>query len=144
LKKTIIRAKLGLKVPIYGSGRNVRDWIYVLDHCEALKLVLERGVSGEIYNISAGNEYENIEVVRRILKIMGLGEDMMEFVEDRPGHDIRYSLNSSKIRRELGWKPKHDFEEALRETVEWYIVNEWWWKPLADERVLHPTPWKLK
>jgi len=144
IPKTIIRAKLGLKVPIYGSGRNVRDWIYVLDHCEALKLVLERGVSGEIYNISAGNEYENIEVVRRILKIMGLGEDMMEFVEDRPGHDVRYSLNSSKIRRELGWKPKHDFEEALRETVKWYTANEWWWKPLADEKVLHPTPWKLK
>jgi dTDP-glucose 4,6-dehydratase len=101
-------------------------------------------MSGEIYNISAGNEYENIEVVRRILKIMGLGEDMMEFVEDRPGHDIRYSLNSSKIRRELGWKPKHDFEEALKKTVEWYVANEWWWKPLADERVLHPTPWKLK
>jgi dTDP-glucose 4,6-dehydratase len=76
--------------------------------------------------------------------VLKFGEDMMEFVEDRPGHDIRYSLNSSKIRRELCWKPKHDFEEALRKTVEWYIVNEWWWKPLADEKVLYPTPWKLK
>jgi dTDP-glucose 4,6-dehydratase len=144
IPKTIIRAKLGLKIPIYGSGKNVRDWIYVLDHCEALKLVLEKGVSGETYNISAGNEYENIEVVKRILEIMGKDESLIEFVEDRPGHDLRYSLNSSKIRRELGWKPNHTFEHALKKTIEWYLQNEHWWKPLANEEVLHPTPWKLK
>jgi dTDP-glucose 4,6-dehydratase len=144
IPKTIIRASLGLKVPVYGSGKNVRDWIYVLDHCEALKLVLEKGSSGETYNISAGNEYENIEVVKRILEIMGRDESLIEFVEDRPGHDLRYSLNSSKIRRELGWKPSHTFEHALKKTIEWYLQNEHWWKPLANEEVLHPTPWKLK
>jgi dTDP-glucose 4,6-dehydratase len=144
IPKTIIRAYLGLKVPIYGSGRNVRDWIYVLDHCEALKLILEKGFSGETYNISAGNEYENIDVVKRILEIMGRDESLIEFVEDRPGHDLRYSLNSSKIRRELGWKPSYSFEHALKRTVEWYMQNECWWKPLANEEVLHPTPWRLK
>jgi dTDP-glucose 4,6-dehydratase len=144
IPKTIIRACLGLKVPVYGSGRNVRDWIYVLDHCEALKLILEKGVSGETYNISAGNEYENIDVVKRILEIMGRDESLIEFVENRPGHDLRYSLNSSKIRRELGWKPSYSFEHALKRTVEWYLQNECWWKPLANEEVLHPTPWRLK
>ena len=144
IPKTILRASMNLKIPIYGSGKNVRDWIYVLDHCEALDTVLEKGRSGEIYNISAGNELTNLEVVRKILKIMNKDESLIEFVEDRPGHDVRYSLDSSKIRKELGWKPKHDFEEALKQTVEWYLKNEWWWKPLATEQILHPTPWKLK
>jgi dTDP-glucose 4,6-dehydratase len=144
IPKTIIRASLGMKVPIYGTGRNVRDWIYVLDHCEALDLVLERGRSGEIYNISSGNELDNLTLVKKILRIMGKDEGLIEFVEDRPGHDVRYSLDSSKIRRELGWRPRRSLEEALKETVEWYLKNEWWWRPLADERVLHPTPWKLR
>ena len=144
IPKTIIRASLNLKIPIYGSGKNVRDWIYVLDHCEALNILLQNGEPGEIYNISSGNEYENIELVKRILKIMNKDESLIEFVEDRPGHDIRYSLNSSKIRSELGWKPKHNFEDALQETVKWYLKNQWWWKPIATEQVLHPTPWKLK
>lgn len=144
IPKTIIRANMGLKVPIYGSGRNVRDWIYVLDHCEALELVLEKGKSGEIYNISGGNEYENLEVVKSILDIMSRDLSLIEFVEDRPGHDLRYSLDSSKIRRELGWRPKHIFKDALKKTVEWYLSNEWWWKPLVNEKVLHPTPWKLE
>lgn len=143
IPKTIIRAFLGLKVPIYGSGKNVRDWIYVLDTCEAIDLVLRRGKRGEIYNVSAGNEIENIEVVRKVLKIMGKDENLIEFVEDRPGHDVRYSLNSKKI-RDLGWKPKNDFDEALEKTVNWYLGNEWWWKPMASEEVLHPTPWKLE
>lgn len=143
IPKTIIRASLGLKVPVYGSGRNVRDWIYVLDHCEAIETVLSRGKGGEIYNISSGNELENIELVKMILEMMGKGEDLIEFVEDRPGHDIRYSLDSSKIRA-LGWRPRHDFEEALRATVDWYLKNERWWRPLAREDVLHPTPWKLR
>jgi dTDP-glucose 4,6-dehydratase len=144
IPKTIIRASLNLKVPIYGLGRNVRDWIHVLDHCEALDMLLQDGKEGEIYNISSGNEYENIEVVKRILKIMDKDESLIEFVEDRPGHDVRYSLDSSKIRSELGWKPKYNFKDALKETVKWYLKNEYWWKPLATEQVLHPTPWKLK
>jgi len=144
IPKTIIRASMNLKVPVYGSGGNVRDWIYVLDHCEALEVVLEGGEAGEIYNISGGNELKNIEVVRRILKLMGRDESLIEFVEDRPGHDVRYSLDSSKIRSELGWRPRFSFDESLRETVKWYLENEWWWRPLATEEVLHPTPWKLR
>jgi dTDP-glucose 4,6-dehydratase len=144
IPKTIIRAHLGLKVPVYGSGKNVRDWLHVQDHCEALRTVMESGRSGEIYNLSSGNELENIEVVKTILDLMGKPKTRIEFVEDRPGHDVRYSLDSSRIRRELGWHPKYRFEEALRETVAWYMHNEVWWRPLADERTLHPTPWTLK
>ena len=144
IPKTIIRANLNLKIPVYGSGKNVRDWIYVMDHCEALEKALFKGKSGEIYNISAGNEYQNIEVVKRILQIMDKPEDLIEFVADRPGHDIRYSLDSSKIRNELGWRPRYSFDEALEETVNWYLDNEKWWRPLANEKILHPTPWKLK
>lgn len=144
IPKTIIRASMGLKVPIYGSGRNVRDWIYVLDHCEAVEAVLRKGMAGEIYNISVGNELSNLEVVKRILRLMGKDESLIEFVKDRPGHDIHYSLDSSKIRSEIGWRPKHNFDAALRQTVEWYLKNEWWWKPLATKQVLHPTPWELE
>ena len=144
IPKTIIRALRGLKIPVYGSGRNIRDWIYVLDHCRALDLVLRKGKVGEIYNVSGGNELSNLQVVTKILEEMSKPLDLMEFVEDRPGHDFRYSLDSSKIRSELNWRPRYSFEEALRETVKWYTANEEWWKPLATEKVLHPTPWKLK
>ncbi|HJH25326.1 MAG TPA: dTDP-glucose 4,6-dehydratase [Methanophagales archaeon] len=144
IPKAIIRASMNMKIPVYGTGKNVRDWIYVKDHCEAISLVLGKGEKGEIYNISSGEEKTNFEVVREILGIMDKNEDdLIEFVEDRPGHDIRYSLDSSKI-RELGGVPKHRFKEGLKETVEGYLSNEWWWKPLVDEKTLHPTPWKLK
>ncbi len=142
IPKAIIRAKLNMKIPIYGTGKNVRDWIYVLDHCEAINFVLERGERGEIYNVSSGEEKTNLEAVSEILRIIDK-PDLIEFVEDRPGHDVRYSLDSSKIKM-LGWKPKYGFEEGLKETVEWYLENEWWWQHLADEKILHPTPWKLK
>ena len=144
IPKTIIRAKLGLKVPVYGTGKNVRDWIYVLDTCEAIHLAMRRGARGEIYNVSAGNELTNLEIINRILEIMGRDGGLIEFVDDRPGHDIRYSLDSTKIRRELGWRPRHDFDEALRYTVKWYLENEGWWKPLLDEKILHETPWRLR
>ena len=143
IPKTIIRALRNMPIPIYGSGKNIRDWIYVLDHCEAIDLVLQKGEPGEIYNISAGNEKSNLEVVRKILQILEKPEELITFVEDRPGHDFRYSLDSSKIRSKLGWKPKFSFEKALEATVNWYKENEWWWKPLATEKVLHPTPWRL-
>ena len=143
IPKTIIRASLGMRIPIYGGGRNIRDWIYVLDFCEALNLILEGGRSGEIYNISSGNELDNLTLVKKILKIMGKDEDLIEFVEDRPGHDVRYSLDSSKIRRELKWKPRYPLEDALKKTVDWYLTNESWWKPLVNEKILHPTPWRL-
>ena len=142
IPKAIIRAELNMKIPIYGTGKNVRDWIYVKDHCEAINFVLERGERGEIYNISSGEEKTNLEVVSEILRIMEK-PDLIEFVEDRPGHDIRYSLDSSKIRK-LGWKPKYSFSDGLKKTIEWYLENEWWWEHLADEKILHPTPWKLK
>ena len=144
IPKTIIRASMDMKVPIYGTGKNVRDWLFVLDHCKALAMVMERGRSGEIYNISSGNELENIVLVRKILDMLGKDESLIEFVEDRPGHDLRYSIDSSKIRHELGWKPEYDFDEALEYTVKWYLENDWWWRTLATDKVLHPTPWKLK
>jgi len=144
IPKAIIRASLDMRIPIYGSGKQIRDWIYVTDHCEAIDLLLRKGSPGEIYNVSAGNEMENVRIAEMILNLLGKPEEAIEFVEDRPGHDVRYSLDSSKIRREIGWKPKHSFKEALNKTVDWYVKNEWWWKPLATEKVLHPTPWKLK
>lgn len=144
IPKAIVRATLGMKIPIYGTGKNIRDWIYVGDHCEAVSRVLRDGRPGEVYNISSGNELENTEVVSEILEILGKPKNLIEYVEDRPGHDHRYSLDSSKIKKELGWKPRHSFREALEKTVEWYAKNERWWRPLADERVLHPTPWKLR
>jgi dTDP-glucose 4,6-dehydratase len=144
IPKTIVRAKLGLKVPVYGNGKNVRDWIYVEDHCEAIDRALREGEAGEVYNISSGNELENSEVVSDVLKLLGKPSDLIEYVDDRPGHDLRYSLDSSKITSKLGWKPKHTFREGLAKTVDWYTKNERWWRPLADERVLHATPWKLR
>jgi dTDP-glucose 4,6-dehydratase len=143
IPKTIIRASSDLKIPIYGKGDNVRDWLYVLDHCGGIETVLEKGEKREVYNISSNHEKMNIEIVKMILNLMHKPLDLIEFVEDRPGHDVRYSLDSSKL-KELGWKPKYDFEEGLKETVNWYLNNEWWWKPLINDRVLHPTPWKLK
>lgn len=119
----------GKKVPIYGSGKNVRDWIFVKDHCQAVEFLLERGRFGEIYNIGGGNERTNLEITDLILKLLEKDSSMIEFVTDRPGHDFRYSLDCSKIHA-LGWRPGYTFETALQETVTWYIQNEWWWRPL--------------
>ncbi len=116
-------------LPVYGDGKNIRDWIFTEDNCSAIDLVFQKGKEGEIYNIGAGNELENITVVREILKILRKPEDLIEFVKDRPGHDRRYSIDTSKIRA-LGWYPSHKFQEALKETIDWYLKNEWWWKPL--------------
>jgi len=143
IPKTIIRALRNLPIPIYGSGQNVRDWIYVQDHCEAIDTVLKKGKAGEIYNISAGNEMSNIEIAKKILAMLHKPESLIAFVEDRPGHDVRYSLDSSKLRSELCWKTKCSFEKSLESTVQWYLENEHWWTPFATEVILHPTPWKL-
>jgi len=142
IPKTIIRAMKELPVPIYGSGKNVREWIHVLDHCEAVILALKDGKSGEVYNVSSGSERSNLEVVKKILAFLNKSEKLITFVEDRPGHDIRYCLDSSKIQTELGWHPKFVFDEALQSTVKWYVDNEAWWSPLATEDILSPTPWK--
>ena len=143
IPKTILRARADLKIPVYGTGMNVRDWIYVIDHCRAVEQVLLRGRKGEIYNISASEEKTNLEVIKTILHIMGKDENLIAFVEDRPGHDLRYSLDSSKLRVELGWSPRQSFADGIEETVNWYLQNESWWKPLMDDKVLHTTPWKL-
>ena len=142
IPKSIIRLAKSLKIPIYGTGTNVRDWIYVLDHCRAVELVMKKGKAGEVYNISSGEERTNLEVAVEILKVMGRDDRYLEMVEDRPGHDLRYSLDSSKIKM-LGWKPEKSFEEGLRDTIQWYSKNKEWWEPLADVRTLHPAPWKL-
>ena len=144
IPKTIIRAKEGLKIPIYGTGENVRDWIYVTDHCRAVEQVLNSGRRGEIYNISAGEERTNLFIAKFILEMLGKSEDQIEFVEDRPGHDARYSLDSSRIREELGWRPERSFEEGLQTTVEWYLQNPDWYGPLVNDSVLSATPWRLK
>ncbi|MEK9160239.1 MAG: dTDP-glucose 4,6-dehydratase [Patescibacteria group bacterium] len=118
----ITKAAAGEKLPVYGTGKNVRDWLYVRDHCEAILAILDRGIVGEIYNIGADNDQENLAVVRMILKTLGKSEDLIEFVTDRPGHDERYSMNYAKMKRELGWEPKVSFEEGMRETIAWYIL----------------------
>ncbi len=143
IPKTIIRALRDLPIPIYGSGKNIRDWIYVQDHCRAITTVLEKGNAGEIYNVSAGNEIANIEIAKKIVALLGKPESLITFVEDRPGHDVRYSLDSSKLQSMLGWKPHFSFEESLQSTVKWYLENEHWWAPFATDVILHPTPWKL-
>ena len=119
----------GLKVPLYGDGMNVRDWCYVEDNCAGIDLVLRHGDVGEIYNIGAGNEIPNRVLTERILALLGQDGSMIEYVTDRLGHDRRYSLDISKVRR-LGWAPAHDLDEALAATVEWYRENRWWWEPL--------------
>lgn len=141
IPKTILLAEQGKKIPIYGSGTNIRDWIFVEDHCNAIFNVLMNGKSGESYNISADNEIDNITIVQKILSLMNKSENLMEFVEDRPGHDFRYSMNSSKIRSELSWKNLVNFDEGLEKTVRWYLSNKEWWKNLVKDS-LNQTPWK--
>lgn len=117
------------KIPVYGTGLNVRDWIYVLDHCRAIDFIIQKGKLGEIYNIGSGNEKTNLEITKKILELLGKDKSMIKFVEDRKGHDFRYSLDFSKIKK-LGWKPAYDFETALEETINWYRQNRWWWEKL--------------
>jgi len=119
----------GRKVPIYGTGKNVRDWIHVSDHCRAVEFLLKKGIPGEIYNIGGGNEKTNIEITEKILTLLKKDKSWIEFVTDRPGHDFRYSLDCSKLLK-MGWSPRYSFEEGLKDTVDWYIRNEWWWRPL--------------
>lgn len=119
----------GKHVPVYGDGLNVRDWLYVEDHCRAIEAVLTRGKVGETYCVGGlTRDINNLNVVKKILLLMGKGEDMIEFVKDRPGHDLRYAVDWTKIQSELGWKPSHDFDAWLSKTVEWYRTHESWWK----------------
>lgn len=122
----------GIKVPVYGDGLYVRDWLYVEDHCRAIDLVLEKGKVGETYCIGVDNDISNIELVKKILKILNKDDDQIQYVKDRPGHDRRYAIDSTKIKKELGWQKKYDFEDALAKTVVWYQENQAWWKNLKN------------
>jgi dTDP-glucose 4,6-dehydratase len=115
-------------IPVYGDGKNVRDWLFVEDHCDALLRVLEAGKAGEVYNVGGSNELENLTLVKTALKLLGKPESLITFVKDRPGHDRRYAIDASKIRRELGWKPAHAFPDALKKTIDWFRANESWWR----------------
>ncbi len=126
----ILNALRGLPLPVYGDGLNVRDWIHVGDHCAAILSVLLRGKAGRVYNIGADNEMKNIDVVRLILSHLGRPESLIQYVKDRPGHDRRYAIDSSRIHSELGWKPIHRGPDSLRQTVDWYVENRDWWEKL--------------
>ena len=123
----------GKKIPLYGDGLNERDWLFVDDHCSGVHLVLTKGTLGEIYNIGAGNETTNRVLVNKLLGAFGVGEEMVQYVEDRKGHDRRYSVNIDKITK-LGWKKERTLDEALAETVQWYRDNRWWWEPLKGKK----------
>lgn len=131
----------GKRIPLYGDGRNVREWIYTADHCAAIDAVLHHGKPGEVYNIGTGEEVQNVEIARKVIALMeenglvrgGLGEGWIEFVADRPGHDRRYSVDSSKLRRSLGWVPEYSFDQALEKTLQWYRANPSWWQPLKRD-----------
>ncbi|MUG68366.1 dTDP-glucose 4,6-dehydratase [Paenibacillus campinasensis] len=123
----ISRALNDESLPIYGDGMNIRDWLYVEDHCSAIDLVIHKGRLGEVYNIGGNNERTNIHIVQTILKELGKPESLITYVEDRPGHDRRYGIDPTKITEELGWKPKHNFETGIKETIQWYLDNQDWW-----------------
>ena len=140
IPKTIVLAYNNKKIPVYGNGKNIRDWIFVDDHCDAVDLVLKNGKSGESYNISANNEIDNLTVIKKILEMMNKSEDIIEFVEDRPGHDVRYSMDSTKITKNLNWNIKSNFEEGLQKTIQWYETNPEILNNLST--ALESTPWK--
>ena len=121
-----------IPVPLYGDGRNVRDWLHVLDHCRALDLLIAQGVNGDVYHIGGGNEVANVDLTHRILALLRRPDSLIAHVPDRPGHDRRYCLDTTKLRR-LGWSPEVAFDEGLRETVSWYRQNEWWWRPIKEK-----------
>jgi len=147
IPKTIIRALKGLPIPIYGDGSQIREWIYVNDHVDAILKVITKGKIGEIYNITSSHEMSNIDVVTKIRDILNdsnIGINVrIEHVEDRPAHDRRYSLDTSKIKKDLGWGPSFSFEFALEQTVKWYINNDRWWTPLLEDEILDYHPWKI-
>ena len=136
---TILNALAGERLPVYGKGENIRDWLYVEDHARALDLVSERGRVGETYNVGGRNERRNIDVVRRICAVLDElvpgnrpREELIDFVTDRPGHDARYAIDATKLEAELGWRAQENFDSGIEKTVQWYLDNEWWWRPLRE------------
>ena len=128
----ISRALADESIPVYGKGENVRDWLYVTDHCKAIDLIVRKGREGEVYNIGGHNEKTNLEVVKTILKHLGKPESLIKYVTDRPGHDLRYAMDPTKITTELGWKPEYDFDSGIAATIKWYLENEDWWKNIIS------------
>ena len=124
----IVNAFVDKPLPVYGDGLNVRDWLYVEDHCSAIDMVLAKGKVGEVYNIGGNNEWKNIDIVKLILQHLGKPQSLINFVKDRPGHDRRYAMDATKMKNELGWQPSHTFENGIKETIEWYRQKESWWK----------------
>lgn len=124
----IANAMDGKSLPVYGDGMNIRDWLYVHDHCSAIDTVLHKGTIGEVYNIGGNNEWANIHIIKLLLKELGKSESLIAYVKDRPGHDRRYAIDASKIQRELGWTPSVTFEQGLHSTIEWYLQNQSWWR----------------
>jgi dTDP-glucose 4,6-dehydratase len=136
---TILNALAGERLPVYGKGENVRDWLYVEDHAKALDLIIERGRVGETYNVGGRNERRNLHVVQRICMVLDElapsnrpREELIEFVTDRPGHDARYAIDATKLETELGWRAQENFDTGIAKTVQWYLDNDWWWRPLRD------------
>ncbi|QSQ07950.1 dTDP-glucose 4,6-dehydratase 2 [Koleobacter methoxysyntrophicus] len=128
----IIRALNDQSLPVYGDGKNVRDWLYVEDHCLAIDLIIHSGRVGEVYNIGGHNERTNLEVVKTILKELGKSEKLITYVKDRPGHDLRYAIDPTKIKNELGWEPKTGFEDGIKKTIKWYLDNKEWWEEIIS------------
>lgn len=132
----IAKALNNEKLPVYGDGKNIRDWLFVEDHCSAICRVLEEGKFGEVYNIGGNNEWQNIDIVKLILKKLDKSEELIQFVKDRPGHDRRYAIDSTKIQKELNWSPKYNFEEGIELTINWYVENQDWWKKVMTGEYL--------
>jgi dTDP-glucose 4,6-dehydratase len=128
----IINALNDKELPIYGDGLNIRDWLHVEDHCQAIDLVLHKGRDGEVYNVGGNNERTNIEIVKTILRHLGKPESLMKFVKDRPGHDRRYAIDATKLRTELGWTPKYNFDTGIEQTIKWYLENQEWWENIIS------------
>jgi len=128
----IINTMNARELPVYGTGQNVRDWIYVTDHCEAIDIIIQNGREGEVYNIGGNSEKRNIDVVKMIIQKLEKSESLIKFVKDRPGHDLRYAMDTSKMKAEFGWKPKVNFEKGIEKTIEWYLANKEWWQGVIN------------
>jgi dTDP-glucose 4,6-dehydratase len=128
----IIRALHDESLPVYGDGLNVRDWLYVEDHCKAIDLIIHNGKVGEVYNVGGHNEMANIDIVKLILKELGKSEDLITYVTDRAGHDRRYAIDPTKIHNDLGWLPETKFADGIVKTIKWYLENESWWQPIVS------------
>lgn len=128
----IANALADKELPVYGKGENVRDWLYVEDHCSAIDLIIHKGKVGEVYNIGGHNEKTNLEVVKIILQELGKSEDLIKYVTDRPGHDMRYAIDPAKIHKELGWLPATKFNDGIKKTIKWYLDNKAWWQNILN------------